>query len=511
MKSMESEFIVTTLHLIFPFAEMDLADWMMLPKSPAWLQGLPEWERRAYLYRLIYAFVSGLSFLHREKDGTITAHHDLKPRNILVVGQELKIADFGRSHLRPLTEGSETEATSGLRTYEYHPPEYWNDDGTRAKVKHGRAFDIWSTGCIIIEIATLIVHGWESEKVLEFKRQREYNQAKTRPNLASQHKARQNKDDFSFHNNWTVVEKWIYQLQVDDDSQKMSSTLKVARGMMNKERSKRLYAWEAELDLYNIQHPNDDRIARLEIGALCVQASPPRANLIGTQTPFHRVALIGDRTRLRRLHEAGWSMFVTDDKGLTPREIFKQNHHADLFDLLPNIEGNEKQGQELLEAAERGNVDKVRDLLGQGVDAMFVDQENRSALYIAAKYNQGSVAKCLLQAKGQDLLRQRDKEFSDTPLHKAASRNRAKMVLQFLEWSLDLEDKQRQGKTALFLAVEYGHYDTIDILLEHRALVFTQANNGGTPIHDAVEKNRQQVLRRLLTAPDASKCLEHKN
>ena len=360
--------------------------------------------------------------------------------------------------------------------------------------------------CIIVELATLIVYDWKSEKVSEFRCQRQDNPTKRRPNLASQHK-----DDFSFHNNWTIVEKWMYQLQVDDDSRKLMSTLKVARRMMNEERNKRLYAWEAELDLYNIQQPDDDRIARLEKGALCVQAPPPQANLIGTQTPFHRAALDGDRTRLRQLHEAGWSMFVTDDKGLTPREIFRQNHHADLSDLLPNMEDTEKQGQDLLKAAGCGDIDKVRDLLHRGVDAMFVDQDNCSALYIAANHNKGPVAECLLQSRGKELLRQKDKRWGDTPLHKAASRGHAKMVREFLEWSPNIEDKQNQGKTALFLAVEWGNDETVEILLNHGALVFTQTNTGVTPLHDAAKNNRQRILRRLLTTPDASKCLEHRN
>ena len=116
LRKMESEVIAKSLHLIFPIAEMDLADWMILPQTPDWLARLPKPKRRKHLYRFIYALVSGLSFLHREKDGTITAHHDLKPRSILVFGQEFKIADLGRSHLRPSATGTETEASSGLGT-----------------------------------------------------------------------------------------------------------------------------------------------------------------------------------------------------------------------------------------------------------------------------------------------------------------------------------------------------------------------------------------------------------
>ena len=306
---------VPQLHFIFPFAdEGNLADWMKDCHPQGWLQSVSRQEQQTYLYHYLYTLVSGLSFLHREKNGTITAHHDLKPDNILVFGKELKIADFGRSHLHSLMQGSETDVNSGLGTYEYQPPEYWTDDGYHAELKHGRAFDMWSMGCIIVELATLIVFGWESEKVTEFRRRRQENLSRKRPELASRHIP-----DASFHNNQNIVEEWIRHLKENDDSSKMKLTLKVASQMMNQERYSRLYAWEAELDLYKFQHPDDDRDARLERGTPCVQRPPPKDKIPnGTQTPLHRAAETGDLTRLVQLVEAGWSLDDTDSKSLTP-------------------------------------------------------------------------------------------------------------------------------------------------------------------------------------------------
>ena len=171
----ESGHYVKSLHLLFPLAEMDLADWMTRPQTPPNVASLSKQNRQIYLYRSIYALVSAISYLHRSVDGIVTAHHDLKPRNILVVKDQLKIADFGHSHLRPILEGSATEGVSGLGTYEYQPPEYWNQDGTRAQVNHGRAFDVWAVGCIVIELATLVVHDWQSEMVTNFRNERKSN------------------------------------------------------------------------------------------------------------------------------------------------------------------------------------------------------------------------------------------------------------------------------------------------------------------------------------------------
>ena len=512
----ESEHPVRSLHLIFPYAdEGDLAEWMTRPQPPVWLQSKSQPERRAHLYRCIYALVSGLSFLHREKNGEITAHHDLKPKNILVFKQELKIADFGRSHLRPLVQGSETQGQFGLGTYEYHPPEYWKDDGIRADIKHGRSFDIWSMGCIIVELATLIVHGWESKKVTDFRNQRQHNQHKKRPELASQRPI-----DASFHNNWFVVKNWIDHLQIDDGSQKLKSTLNVALQMMNQTRDSRMYAWEAELDLYSIQHPDADRVTRLEKEALCVQPPPPQARILnGTQTPLHRASRTGDIVRICELVQVGWSMSVQDHQGLSAWDVFNQTQeplprkilHERLIPATSKMAVDDQRGQKLLQAAACGDVSKVRIILAQEVDAMFVDQDNRSALYVATQSNKIRVVEYLVQVKGQELLRLKAHDWKETPLHKAAAEGHASVLEKLLVCSPDIEDQTKEGRTALYVAVDHGHKEAVDVLLDHRAQVLAQDKDKSTPLHCAAWRPRLHILKRLLEAPDAGKCLEHKN
>ena len=115
---------------------MDLETWMNGSQVPTPIQALSRRERQAYIYRSIFGLVSGLAYMHKESGGLITSHHDPKPSNVLVVGQDFKIADLGRSHLRPVDGGSETEGANGLGTYEYEPPEYWQNNGSRAKLKH---------------------------------------------------------------------------------------------------------------------------------------------------------------------------------------------------------------------------------------------------------------------------------------------------------------------------------------------------------------------------------------
>ena len=143
--------------------------------------------------------------LHRETEGKITSHHDLKPADILVFGTDLKLADFGFTHSRPIFEGSQTEGRFG--TYAYQPPENFLQERT----PHGRAFDMWAMGCILIELATLVVYGWNNRMVSEFWRKRRSNPLKVNPKLVPEY------GDGSFHNNWPVVEKWISDLRMHEN------------------------------------------------------------------------------------------------------------------------------------------------------------------------------------------------------------------------------------------------------------------------------------------------------
>lgn len=169
----ESGYRVFSLHLLFPLAEMDLAHWMTAQQIPPNIAKFSRQERQKHLYRSIYGLVSGISYLHKEIEGRVITHHDLKPLNILIIDDRLQIADFGHSQIRPIIEGSATEGRLG--TYEYQPPEYYNQDGSRAQSKYGRAFDVWAVGCIIVELATLIVHDWQSGMVNTFREERKSN------------------------------------------------------------------------------------------------------------------------------------------------------------------------------------------------------------------------------------------------------------------------------------------------------------------------------------------------
>ena len=82
--------------------------------------------------------LDGISFLHEEMN---VMHCDLKPHNLLICGEHLKIGDFGLC--RPISDTMD----SYLVTRWYRCPELLNDE----KIFDER-IDIWSFGCIVWEM-----------------------------------------------------------------------------------------------------------------------------------------------------------------------------------------------------------------------------------------------------------------------------------------------------------------------------------------------------------------------
>ena len=515
-----SDRLIRTMYLLFPWAEMDLATWMTCSQVPMPLQDSSRSERQAYIYRSMYALVSGMSYLHRENEGFITSHHDLKPSNILVIGQDFKIADLGRSHLRPADGGSETEGANGLGTYEYQPPEYWQDNGSRTKLRHGRAFDIWAMGCILIELATLIVDDWEPEQVSRFRQERADNTTPDRPDLAKS----RNDDDSSFHNNWSIVNNWVTQLkQHPRSSTTLEDTLDVAMAMLVHEPGSRLYSWEAELDLYGIQNPGLSQITSDGgPGSLCVQpqwkSRYHESYVNGMQTPLHRAALKADRRRMMALLSSGWHMSVQDQNGETALDIIRRSADKYFRESFKSYLGqgvtatNTNQGFALLQAAETDDTLAMKTLLEAGANPMLVNSEGRSPLFLAVTNGHLHTIKSLLQVHADEQLLLKDRLKGYVALHQAVLTNRLDVLKHILKYSPDLEDRQREGKTALFLAVQMNCEEMVKALLDHgpSARVFTQCNTGNTPVHKAVILNNE-LLQLLLDAEDSARCLEHKN
>lgn len=96
-------------------------------------------------------------------------HHDLAPRNILIHGETFLLADFGLSTFRDAEADSLTTFKEVRGSYVAPECQIFHDGQVKSK-NIGRASDIWSFGCILLEVLTHMV--WGPVGVVQFRNKR---------------------------------------------------------------------------------------------------------------------------------------------------------------------------------------------------------------------------------------------------------------------------------------------------------------------------------------------------
>lgn len=139
-------------NLLFPLAETDLWSIMRTNQDEALHKYFPS---KTSIFQELYGLSSAIEALHDYFSGRynlalIGCHYDLNPRNILVSNGKLLLTDFGLSRLRSVST-SKSIFAAGKGDYlapECEPIE--DDNFTKGIVS--RPSDIWSFGCVLLEI-----------------------------------------------------------------------------------------------------------------------------------------------------------------------------------------------------------------------------------------------------------------------------------------------------------------------------------------------------------------------
>lgn len=132
-------------------------------------QNLDDTEDRHYTRDIVdqlAGIAAALERMHNFKYGEADSyrHGDLKPENILIFDRQprrplgiWKLSDFGLAKYHTIATGDRRHLSSsrGAGTISYQPPEVYDP-----KIRHTtRLYDMWSMGCIILQILTWFTYG----------------------------------------------------------------------------------------------------------------------------------------------------------------------------------------------------------------------------------------------------------------------------------------------------------------------------------------------------------------
>jgi uncharacterized protein len=152
---------------------------------------------------------------------------------------------------------------------------------------------------------------------------------------------------------------------------------------------------------------------------------------------------------------------------------------------------------ELSEAAQMGNMARVRELLDQNRDfAGLPDEAGYTPLHYAAYSGHADVARYLI-AIGADIGAVSMDPLRNQPLHAAAGSGHTEVARILLDAGADVNAEQSGQWTALHAAAQRGHPEVVSLLLERGARPDGRSYSGSTPLSLAREKGYERVVALL--------------
>jgi uncharacterized protein len=151
----------------------------------------------------------------------------------------------------------------------------------------------------------------------------------------------------------------------------------------------------------------------------------------------------------------------------------------------------------LLDAAQRGDIKKLRGLLETGANLETKNRDGDTPLILAARKGHTSAAELLLNA-GASL--QAANNAGDTPMLAAAMAGHLRMIELFLPKEAETKIANKAGDTALILAIQHRHRDVAKLLIAkiHDVSVLNLKNKAGQSALSWANVNGDVEIERLL-------------
>lgn len=155
----------------------------------------------------------------------------------------------------------------------------------------------------------------------------------------------------------------------------------------------------------------------------------------------------------------------------------------------------------LMEAAEKGDIATVQQLLAAGGDINLGDQRGQTAICKACAASQTETVKLLIEAKADVNIA--TKYGDQTPLIIAAYKGNDDIITLLINAKATINPKPKRyldGETALMAAAAKGHASTVRLLIKAKARPNDQVDKGRTALFRASESGQTDVVKILIKA-----------
>ncbi len=207
---------------------------------------------------------------------------------------------------------------------------------------------------------------------------------------------------------------------------------------------------------------------------------------------------------VKALVDAGADVNLQNTHGKTALIHASRHGHLEIVKSLIqaganlNLQGqaentSEKGWTALIHASRVGHLEIVKSLVDAGADLHLITERGWTALMHASDQDHKEVVKILQAAEPGKAHRSDPSHMSD--LIGQTSRGNLKAVRDLIDAGVNVDEKDKHGRTALFHASREGHLEIVKTLIDARADVNVQDKYGQTALMQASRKSYREVIK----------------
>lgn len=169
------------------------------------------------------------------------------------------------------------------------------------------------------------------------------------------------------------------------------------------------------------------------------------------------------------------------------------------FSFIANAQDPPSSTKPLHDAAEKGDLQQVKENIYSGRPVDEMDSEQRTPLMLACKAGKVEVVQYLLSS---DANVYRQDTNGNYPLHYGAMCSDVAIITSLLQWVSDTTLPNREGKTALDIAIELENQAVVDILSSFRSSHSYTQQRDYLAEAEAILADPNTILENLKKHPD---------